>query len=207
MLVSLDIIGLCIFLLLLPSLPLLVVLPLLFIIIGVIPELQHDGDLFKMNSEIMSRQRGIVDEGQMLTSSLLAEIMLLPVVLVQVVKISEYFKFNLASPPVLHLLSLLFANVTLEMLFAEVLVERVVVVEGLVLAVVATRMLFARVLAEAIAPVHLLLKEEDGFVVKTEVTIVLVVRSIQMILKRLNGWKLPHVVLGLAYLAKETYEA
>lgn len=108
----------------------------------------------------MIGQCGVVDECKVLAPHLATEVMLLPVVLVKVIKVVEDLEFYLASALVPPLLAHLFADITLEMRFPEMVIEGIVIVEELVVAVVAGGMFLFLVLGYFITSIHLLLKEE-----------------------------------------------
>ena len=103
----------------------------------------------------------------MFTPALATNVVLLAIVLVKVVQVSEDFELDLARPLVSEFLALLLANITLIMFLSEMPIQGIIVVKVFVVAVMTGRMLLSLVLADLIAPVQLLLEEEDGLVFET----------------------------------------
>ena len=119
----------------------------------------------------------------------------------QLISISIELKLNQASFGVACLLALLFAQLTLVVLLAIVLVQSIVVIEFLVTKVTA-RMVCVLVPVQFVPFVELLLKEESWPLLQAEGTIVQVMSFVNMVLQSLHRGKLPDLlVLVLADLA------
>ena len=107
----------------------------------------------------MLSQRRIINKRQMLTASLPAKVMSFPIVFMKISKVREGLKFNLPSPFIPELFPLLFAYITLIVLFSEMSVKRIVVIKMFVVAMVARRMLFSFVLCNLVTTIQPLLEE------------------------------------------------
>lgn len=92
----------------------------------------------------------------MFAPRLAANIVLLSIMFVQLLKVSKNLVFDLACSFISKLFTHLFANVTLKMLLSEVGVERVVVIEMSVVAMMTSWMLFSLMFCNLISSIELL---------------------------------------------------
>jgi hypothetical protein len=95
------------------------------------------------------------------------------------------------------LLALLFADITEVMLLSPMLGQVIGIVEAFVEAILTVEMIGLLMLVILIPSVQLLLEQQHGLVLNTQLTMVHVMSFVQMLLKRWQRWKLANLTLAL----------